>query len=103
MVYAHHPAPSVKLPSHEGVKCCVMKMREDIINGICEMFSVHILWDELMFVLTSSIQELEGKIAISLDAWTSSNQHAFLAIFAHYITNKGQLGAWDKVIFVFSP
>ena len=93
MIYACHPAPSVKLPSREGVKHCVMKMGEDTIDGIHEMFSVCILWDELMFVLTLSIQELEGKIAISLDAWTSSNQHVFLAIVAHYIMNEGQLGA----------
>jgi hypothetical protein len=38
-------------------------------------------------------QGIEGKIALSLDAWTSSNQYAFLAIIAHYITNEGQLGA----------
>ena len=37
-------------------------------------------------------QELELKVAISLDAWTSSNQYAFLAIVAHYITNDGVLG-----------
>ena len=74
----------------------MMKMDEDTIDGIHEMFSVHILWDELMFVLTSSIQELERKIAISLDAWTSGNQHAF-------IMNKGQLDAWDRVIFASSP
>ena len=60
----------------------MMKMGEDTIDGIHEMFSVCILWDELMIVLTSSIQELEGKIVISLDAWTSSNQHVFLAIIS---------------------
>jgi hypothetical protein len=38
------------------------------------------------------VKELEGKVALSLDAWTSSNQHVFLAIVAHYITNDGQLG-----------
>ena len=27
-----------------------------------------------------------------LDTWTSSNQHAFLAIIAHYVTNDGELG-----------
>ena len=27
-----------------------------------------------------------------LDTWTSSNQHAFLAIIAHYVTNNGELG-----------
>ena len=35
-----------------------MKMGEDTIDGIHEMFSVCILWNELMFVLTLSIQEL---------------------------------------------
>ncbi|KAF8234452.1 hypothetical protein L208DRAFT_1261840 [Tricholoma matsutake] len=35
---------------------------------------------------------LEGKIALSLDAWTLSNQYAFMAIVAHYVTNEGQLG-----------
>jgi len=47
MTYARHPAPSVKLPSREGVKRCVMKMGEDTIDGIREMFSVRIFWDEL--------------------------------------------------------
>ncbi|KIL54477.1 hypothetical protein M378DRAFT_92476 [Amanita muscaria Koide BX008] len=36
--------------------------------------------------------ELDSKISISLDAWTSSNQYAFLALVAHYITNDGNLG-----------
>lgn len=34
---------------------------------------------------------VEGKISISLDAWTSSNNYAFMAIVAHYITKAGQL------------
>ncbi|KAI9448889.1 hypothetical protein F5148DRAFT_1153303 [Russula earlei] len=37
-------------------------------------------------------QKLEGKVCLSLDAWTSSNQYPFLAIVAHYVTNDGQLG-----------
>ena len=37
-------------------------------------------------------QALEGKISLSLDAWTSSNCYAFLAIISHYITNQGQCG-----------
>ncbi|KAH9993284.1 hypothetical protein BJV74DRAFT_884394 [Russula compacta] len=56
MTYAHHPAPSVKLPSQEGIQCCVMKMGEDTIAGIYEVF-----------------ESLEGKVALSLDAlswWT---------------------------------
>jgi hypothetical protein len=35
---------------------------------------------------------LEGKISLSLDAWTSSNGFAFLAIVAHYVTNEGEIG-----------
>ncbi len=29
-------------------------------------------------------------MSISLDAWTSSNNIAFLAIVAHYVTNEGK-------------
>ncbi|KAF8237017.1 hypothetical protein L208DRAFT_1249491, partial [Tricholoma matsutake] len=35
---------------------------------------------------------VEGKISISLDAWTSSNNYTFMAIVAHYVTKAGQLG-----------
>jgi hypothetical protein len=37
-------------------------------------------------------QELGCKVSLSLDAWTSSNGHAFLAIVMHYINNEWQLG-----------
>jgi len=46
---------------------------------------------ESLLLFTQFGQGLEGKIALSLDAWTSSNGYAFLAIVAHYITNEGQL------------
>ena len=43
-------------------------------------------------ILTSIFQnDVEGKISISLDAWTSSNNYAFMAIIAHFITNAGTL------------
>ncbi|GLB44045.1 putative protein dimerization activity [Lyophyllum shimeji] len=74
MNYAHHPASSIKLPSREGVRRRVMKMGEDTVKGIRKMFD-----------------ELEALLSISLDAWTSKNGHAFLAIVAHYITNDGHL------------
>ncbi|KAF5372594.1 hypothetical protein D9758_005206 [Tetrapyrgos nigripes] len=35
--------------------------------------------------------EVESQFVISLDAWTSSNGYAFMAIIAHYIDNKGKL------------
>lgn len=31
-------------------------------------------------------------MSLSLDAWTSPNQYAFLAIVAHFVTNDGCLG-----------
>ncbi len=33
-------------------------------------------------------------MSISLDAWTSSNNIAFLAIVAHYVTNEGKHGEY---------
>ena len=47
----------------------------------------------LYFRLTHSFQnDIEGKISLSLDVWTSSNNYAFLAIVAHYITKTSNLG-----------
>jgi hypothetical protein len=40
MTYACHLATSVKLPSWEGIHHRVMKMGEDTVDGICEMFVV---------------------------------------------------------------
>jgi hypothetical protein len=36
-------------------------------------------------------------VSISLDAWTSSNGYAFLAIVAHYVTNDGKLGKYPTL------
>lgn len=45
---------------------------------------------------------MEGKISLSLDAWTLSNSIAFLAIVAHYVTNKGELGKLSVTQSIFS-
>ncbi|KAF5374318.1 hypothetical protein D9758_004652 [Tetrapyrgos nigripes] len=34
---------------------------------------------------------LKGKVALSIDTWTSSNQYPFLAVVAHYIADDGVL------------
>ena len=44
---------------------------------------------------------LEGKISLSLDAWTSSNCYAFLAIVAHYITNEGKCGELSISFYIY--
>lgn len=37
-------------------------------------------------------QALDGKVSLSLDAWTSSNGYAFLAIIMHYVSKESSLG-----------
>ena len=54
---------------------------------------MHTCLYSLDFRLTLLFQnDVEGKISLSLDAWTSSNNYASLAIVAHYIMKTGNLG-----------
>jgi hypothetical protein len=49
MTYARHPAPSVKLPGREGIRRRVMKMGEETVNSIREMFAVgEIEWSNVL-------------------------------------------------------
>jgi hypothetical protein len=70
-----HLRPSLHIPHRHSIKRCVMKMREDTIEDVKKM-----------------IADLNCKVSILLDGWTSSNIYAFLAIVMHYITNGWQLG-----------
>lgn len=70
-----HLQPSFHIPHRQSVKRHVMKMGEDMVNNVKKM-----------------IEELDCKVSISLDGWTSSNQYGFLAIVMHYITNAWNLG-----------
>jgi len=47
----------------------------------------------------STHQELKSRVSLSLDAWTSTNQYAFLAIVAHYTANDGVLGKLCLIMF----
>lgn len=40
-------------------------------------------------------------VAIALDAWTSSNQYAFMAIVLHYVTEDWQVGEYSCVLSHF--
>jgi len=40
---------------------------------------------------------MDCKVSLSLDAWTSSNQHGFLAIVMHYVTNDWKLGKFSSL------
>jgi hypothetical protein len=53
-----------------------------------------------LYNILTRLQTLKGKVSLSLDAWTLSNQYAFLAIVAHYMSNDGQLGACILFIVV---
>ena len=46
---------------------------------------------------TNYSQELDASVSLSLDVWTSSNGHAFLAILMHWIDNDWNLG----MLFLF--
>jgi hypothetical protein len=89
------------LPKRDGVRRRVMKLGDATVQEIKDMFAVkHLMLN--CNVLTFSWQALEGKISLSLDAWTSSNCYAFLAVIAHYITNKGLSGeCFDKFSYSY--
>ncbi|KAF5320031.1 hypothetical protein D9758_017720 [Tetrapyrgos nigripes] len=72
--YVHHSGGKLHIPKQDVIRRRIIKLGESIIEEICDIFS-----------------KITGKIALSIDAWTSSNQHAFLAIVAHYINENGQL------------
>lgn len=70
-----------------------MKMGEDTLRATKAMFKVRTPSRTWLVSDINTLQtDVESKISISLDAWTSSNNFAFMAIIAHYITNAGRLG-----------
>ncbi|KAF5360260.1 hypothetical protein D9758_009172 [Tetrapyrgos nigripes] len=71
--YTHH-GRTLNIPCSKTIWSRIMKMHESVVDQYCSLFS-----------------EVESKFAISLDAWTSSNGYAFMAIIAHYVDNKGKL------------
>ncbi|KAJ8456982.1 hypothetical protein ONZ45_g18499 [Pleurotus djamor] len=64
----------LQIPSHTTVRTKIMDNGEKSMKAMVEMFS-----------------KLDSKVSLSLDAWTSSNQYAFLAIVAHFVSNDGIL------------
>jgi hypothetical protein len=106
MNHTHHGGTSLKIPKCDGIKRRLMKMGDDTIEDVRKMFSVR----SLFYLLNNSLipeQNLKGKVSLSLDAWTSTNQYAFMAIVAHYVSNDGQLGAsppFDlSIIIILTP
>lgn len=97
--YVHlHARKALSIPGRTTIRKRIMKLGEDTIQSMQTMFRVcypfHFSWATL---LTHS-QDLDCKISISLDAWTSPNQYAFLAIIAHYVTNEGKHGMFFALL-----
>jgi len=99
MSYGRSPA-KFTLPKRDGVRRRVMKLGEEAVEETKAMFSVR-----SSLILTSTLSYMflcrpwKAK-SVSLDAWTSTNCYAFLAIVAHYITNDGQCGEFSIHIHV---
>jgi hypothetical protein len=113
MRYTHHLTPTLssnqlRIPTCMTAKRRVMKLVEETAERIRRFFSVRLAFP-IGSRLNLSVQELESKVSIFLDARTSSNGYAFLAIVAHYITNDGKLGGnqflgtWDHAYCVGLP
>lgn len=49
-----------------------------------------------MGIYSFVMEDVEGKINISIDTWTSSDNYAFMAIITHYVTKAGQLGRFNQ-------
>lgn len=41
-------------------------------------------------------QDIKGMVSLALDAWTSANGYAFLAVVMHYVNDDWELGRFDK-------
>lgn len=87
------------LPKRDGVQRQVMKLGDETVQEIGDLFLVRFLDPNMLSFLKFFWQRLDSKISLSLDAWTSSNCYAFLAIVAHYITNDGQCGEFINHFF----
>jgi hypothetical protein len=96
--YTHHNLTNLNIPSSSTVKRRVLKASEHTVDQLRSLFrvsslcvySIRISVDVLIL-----LQDHTGKIALILDAWTSSNGHAFLAIVARFVNKDFELGLQD--------
>ena len=86
-----HTKPQDPAPRCSQKTCNENVSSEDTIRATRQMFQVSSSYT-FVFKLTTALQhEVEGKVSISLDVWTSSNNYAFMAIVAHYIMKASKL------------
>ncbi|KAF7346964.1 Transposase-like protein [Mycena venus] len=73
--YVHHHSPKpLQIPGDDKVRSLIEKMSDDMVTSLKKIFEAN-----------------ESNFVLSLDAWTSSNGYAFMAVIIHYIGNDGKL------------
>jgi hypothetical protein len=92
--YTHHGLTKLVIPGAKAVKQRVLKLSEATIEELKELFEVCLMsaLSGSFFFLLKLCQKHTAKVTLVLDAWTSSNGYAFLAIIARYITAEFELG-----------
>ena len=90
--YLYQKTTDLHIPGRHSIRNRITKMGDTTVTELKQMFAVSCLSHCDLLSLTEPSQQHMGKISISLDAWTSKNQIAFLAIVAHYVTNDWRLG-----------
>jgi hypothetical protein len=93
MGYMYMGSKLLKIPHRIALKDRIMKMGKSAIEGIQIM--VEVRTSPTLITLSgpdSRIWGLKSNVSLSLDAWTSSNGHVFLAIVMHWINDDWKLG-----------
>jgi len=113
MNFIHHSRVPLKILKCEGIKHCVMKMGEETIKGVCNMFTV---WSQLIFALWyinyqhSTLRERSpfhlmcGHQAINMPSWLSLHTmwpmtenllHCLYYLFWSHIYTLLQRSSWS--------
>lgn len=100
--YTHYRPAGLNIPSAATIRKRILDMSDEYVKELKEKIQVcpHSTTSSIRLELTPShditgnpdIQATTCKVSLSLDAWSSSNGYAFLAIVMHYVTDDWQLG-----------
>lgn len=98
-VHTHHGPDGIHFPSGDTMKRRVMSLADLKVEDLRKYLEVGLHLSSMFFLMLRLnthiiifIQALESKGTISLDAWSSQNGYAFLAIVFHYVSNDWKLG-----------
>jgi hypothetical protein len=94
--YTHHGLTKLSIPSSKAIKQRVLQLSNSTIEELKTLFKVCLIATFSVGLMLNTWQKHTGKVSLILDAWTSSNGYAFLAIVARYITADFELGACQE-------